>query len=143
MQDTVINTKVAVLINEDPKHSTFKGVASALGLQGIDPLDFIEPESHMLSEIYKEVFKDELANQLMGYLVNRHPVPLVYDLLDRIHASSERLVVVNTTLLTEEDIKFLDSALEHTLIYALTNSSQRDARNIYDESKAYRDEAGI
>ena len=137
------NNKVVILVNEDPSNTTFKEVGEALGLQGVDPLNFIEPESHMLSEIYKEIFKDTLANQLMGYLVSKHPVLLVYDVIDNVYKEKERLVLVNVTLLTKEDINFLKETLEHTILYHLGASPQRDARAIYDMSKDYRDEVGF
>lgn len=143
MPKTKVNNKVIILVSEDPGKSTFKEVADALGLPGINPLTFIEPESHMLSTIYKEIFTDELANQLMGYLVHKHPVLLVWDIIERVHADKERLVLVNVTLLTSEDIRFLEETLEHVLEYTLENSPQRDASSIYDGSKAYRDQVGL
>ena len=143
MQDTTVNKKVIILVTEDPKTPTFQEVNAALGLIGIDPLHFINPESHMLSEIYKDIFTDELANQLMGYLVHKQPRLLVWDIIERVHMSNERLVLVNATLLTEEDIRFLNDTLDHVLEYPLDNSYERDARNIYDGSKTYRDEVGI
>ena len=135
--------KVVVLVEENPANATFKEVTRALGLTGIDPLDFIEPESHMLSTIYRDIFTSELANELMGYLVHKQPTLLVWDIINRVHLNDERLVIVNTTLLSEEDVRFLVETLDHTLSYALEASPERSARDIYDGSKSYRDEVSI
>jgi len=135
--------KVVVLVEENPANATFKEVTRALGLTGIDPLDFIEPESHMLSTIYRDIFTSELANELMGYLVHKQPTLLVWDIINRVHLNDERLVIVNTTLLSEEDVRFLVETLDHTLSYTLEASPERSARDIYDGSKSYRDEVSI
>ena len=138
-----MNNKVIVLIEEDPIVSTFKEVAEHLGLEGINPLDFINPESHMLSNIYRNVFTDSIANELMGYLIHKHDGPLVYEVFAAIQKDDERLVLVNTTLLVDEDIKFLVNTLPHVLSYKISEQVNTCATDIYNGSKAYRDEVGI
>ena len=138
-----MNNKIVVLIEEDPQTSTFNEVAEMLGLKGIDPLNFIEPESHMLSTIYKDVFTNETANGLMGYLIHKHDGPIVYDIFAAIQKDVERLTLVNTTLLTVEDIRFLSSTLPNVLTYKLSGDVRGNATDIYDGSKAHRDEIGI
>ena len=131
--------KIVILIEENPEVGTFSTVANLLGLRGIDPLDFIEPESHMLSEIYKDVFNNRTANELMGYLIQRKGNPMVFDILNAIHNDEERLVLVNTTLLADEDISLLANTVSNLLTYRLAGDPQDEATKIYDASKAYRD----
>ncbi len=143
MEATVVNNKVIVMVEENPAVSSFKEVCQHLGLKGIDPLNLIDPESHLLSEIYKDMFKEELANQLMAYLVSKQSEMLIWSVLRRINDDTERLVLVNTTLLTKEDVRFIIETNDHVLQYKLEGSAQRSARDIYDGSKTYRDKEGI
>ena len=138
-----MNKQIVILIEENPQVSTFNEVVEMLGLKGIDPLNFIEPESHMLSTIYRDVFTNETANGLMGYLIHKHNGPIVYDVFAKIQEDTERLVLVNTTLLTDEDIRFLTSTVPNVLTYKLNGNARDNATDIYDGSKAYRDEIGI
>ena len=138
-----------ILINEDPKQSTFKEVACILDKPYIDPLDLIDPESHMLTTIYEDIFVSELANQLMSYLINKQDRPMVFDIVERIHshlrpthateAHKEKIVLLNVTLLRQEDIDFIIESFDHVLAYTLHGSAQFDARNIYDGIKKYND----
>ncbi len=140
----MLNRKVVVLIEENPKESTFHEVTRALGLKGIDPLDYIDPESHMLSEIYKEAFTDVTANRLLAYLIKRRTSPLVFDIFESIIDEPERLVLVNSTLLSEEDVDFLHTSIPHLLTYKIIFQDPRvSANDIYDGSKSYRDGVGI
>lgn len=141
--ETAVNNKVVVLVQEDPSYPLFKDTCKSLGLEGIDPLDFIEPESHTLLNIYKDIFKETVANELMGYLVNKQPILLVWDISNSIHDSDEKLIMVNATLLTEEDIRFIVETQDHVLTYNLEGSAELCARTIYDASKNYRDQEGI
>ena len=138
-----MNKQVIILIEEDPQTSTFNEVAEMLGLKGIDPLNFIEPESHMLSTIYKDVFTNDTANGLMGYLIHKHDGPIVYEVFAAVQEDTERLTLVNTTLLTKEDIRFLSSTLPNVLTYKLNGDARGNATDIYDGSKSYRDKIGI
>ena len=140
----MLERKVVVLVEENPKDGTFHDVAELLGLKGIDPLSYIDPESHMLSEIYKDVFTNETANELLAYLIKRRRKPLVFDLTESILGESEKLVLVNSTLLSDEDVSFLSKALPHLLTYKITTQvAQTSAGDIYVGSKKYRDEVGI
>ena len=134
-----MDNKIVVLIEEAPERGTFSTVAGLLGLRGIDPLNFIEPESHMLANIYNETCTDRTANEVMGYLIHRKGSPLVFDVLNAIHNEDERLVLVNTTLLSDEDIKFLSMTLEHVLTYRLLGDPQEESTKIYNGSKKYRE----
>ena len=137
------NKQIVVLLEEDPKHSIFKEVSELLGLSGIDPLDCIEPESHMLSTIYKDVFTSSTANDLLAYLIKRRGKPLVFDILNSIYGDTERLTLVNTTLLSDEDIRFMSESLPNILVFKLVGPARVAATTIYDASKAYRDTKGI
>ena len=139
MQDN----KIVVLVEESPEDATFNEVASILGLKGVDPLNFIEPESHMLSTIYRDVFVSETANELMGYMINKRKTPIVFDIFDKVYGDNERLVLVNTTLLTDEDIRFLSETLTNIMTVNLSGSAQKSARKIYDASKSLRDRLEI
>ncbi len=140
----MLERKVVVLVEENPKESTFHNVVELLGLKGIDPLDFIDPESHLLSEIYKDAFTNDTANELLAYLIKRRKKPLVFDLVESIIGESEKLVLVNSTLLSDEDVSFLAKSIPHLLTYKITSQDSRVAANdIYDGSKKYRDEVNI
>ena len=135
--------KIVILIEETPREATFKEVSNLLGLKGIDPLDFIEPEGHLLSNLYRDVFTVPLANELIGYLVHNQDNLLVMDVINAVYSDTERLTLVNTTLLTEEDVRFLKDSLISTIQYTLEASAEDDAWAIYDLSKDYRDKVGI
>lgn len=135
--------KIVVLAQEDPSQLVFNRTCDALGVIGIDPLSFINPESHTLVNIYKDMFKEELANQLMGYLVQRQKTLLVWDVINAVHQSQEDTVVINVTLLTAEDVNFITDTLEHVLTYEMQGSPLNCARNIYQGVKTYKDSKGI
>jgi len=134
------NAKVVVLTLEDPSFPKFQEVSKALTADAIDPINFIEPENHVLANIYKDMFKDEMANQLMGYLVHKQPILLVWDIINAIHRSTSTTILVNVTLLTEEDITFIISNIDNVLTYDLTGGSTKDtAGAIYGVVKEYKD----
>ena len=136
---TQVRDKIVVLVQEDPSYAMFAEVAELLAAESIDPLNFIDPESHMLAEVYKEIFKDPLANQLMGYLVSRQPTLLVWDIIGAVHESNKDLVLVNATLLTSEDVKFFFDAIDNVITFNLVGKPSDMAGNIYKDVKEYRD----
>ena len=138
-QNSKVRNKVVVLVQEDPSYAMFAEVSKLLVADAIDPLNFISPESHMLAEVYKEIFKDPLANQLMGYLVSRQPTLLVWDIIGAVHESNNELILVNATLLTEEDVKFFFDAIDNVVTYNLSGKPSIMAGNIYAEVKELRD----
>jgi len=144
-EDTSSN-KVIVLIEENPQLGTFEATGSRLGLyfntqSAIDPMHYLAPESHALGELYKDVFTEQLANELLAYLISKHPQALVYDIIEDVYASQERLILVNTTILTSTDVDFLIELFEgyaHMLTYRLLGDVETDAKTIYDASKRIR-----
>jgi len=73
------------LIEENPKYPLIQEVAQYLGVKVIDPLDFIDPESHALGELYKDVFTEQLANQLLAYLISRQDPQLIFQVVNAIY----------------------------------------------------------
>ena len=140
------NNKIVILVEENPQIGTFEATGAALGLYKstygcIDPIDFLARESHALGEIYKDVFTTDLANELMGYLVSKHPQALVYDVIESIFSSTEKLILVNSTLLKQEELEFISAVIgeERVMSYELTGAIEGDARQMYDASKCHRD----
>jgi len=138
--------KVIVLVEENPRVGTFEATGARLGLaqstgSAIDPMKYLAPESHSLGQIYKDVFTEPLANELLAYLVSRHPQALVYDIVETVYGSTERLILVNTTILTESDVDFLIDLFEgyaKVARYRLTGHVEEDAVTIYEASKNLR-----
>ncbi len=135
----MVKSKIVILIEENPKLGGFDNVCRLLGREGINPLNLLDPEAHTLSLLYKNIFEDRLANELLAYLVQRHPNILVMDIVSMIHDVEDELVIVNTSILLEEDIKFLNNSNKYTFSYNLTGDDSFDAREIYRYIKEYRD----
>lgn len=135
-----MSNKIIVLVTENPKHPTFDAVVAELGLYdgAVDPLSFLDKESHALDIIYKDVFTEDLANELLAYLVNKHPQDLVFDIINYIYGSNEKLILVNSTILSKEAEDFICDTFP-TMAYTLTGNHIADATTIYEASKAFRD----
>lgn len=135
-----MTNKTVVLVRENPKHSIFKGVVEALVVDSVEPLDLIDPESHLLTEVYKDIFTDDVANQLMAYLIARQPDMLIWDIIKKIMDSDTEVVLVNSTLLTDEDETFIINLFDDVLMHKLTTSDiKKEAGNIYLGLKKYND----
>ncbi len=140
-----MDNKLIILVEENPQIGTFEATCAAMGLYDrtdgcIDPLYYLSPESHALEELYKDIFKEDLANELLAYLINKHPNDLVYDVISDIYGIENNLILVNSTILTENECNFIATIFDgHTLMYRLTGNVEKDARHMYDESKKYRD----
>lgn len=132
--------KIVVLTQEDPSYPKFQAVNKLVGAYGIDPLNFIAPENHILANLYKDMFKDHMANQLLGYLVNKQPQLLVWDIMNAIHGTTANVITVNATLLTDEDIRFIEENVENVTTCILQGGSVKDiAGRLYNEVKVYTD----
>jgi len=145
--DTHVGNKIVILVEENPQVGTFEATCNAMGLYKsnlgcIDPIDYLAKESHALGSIYKDVFTTDLANELMGYLISKHPQDLVYDVIDGIFSSKEQLILINSTLLKQEEVDFILTIMEghsRVMSYTLTGAVEKDARQMYDASKHHRD----
>ena len=49
--------KVVVLVEENPKYHKFAEVLKKTAADGIDPLCLLDPESHVLINLYMDIFE--------------------------------------------------------------------------------------
>jgi len=121
-----IYNRRTLLVVEDPMVPTAQALALELGATYINPVHLMltgssptVSEGTAIDAVYKDVFSNNVANQLLAYLLYHDTTTVgipkvVSKVIEEVKKAEEcgtGYIVVNATLLREEDIEFIEEVI--------------------------------
>lgn len=128
-----MSNKLIILAKDS--YGTIPQTLEDISTEFIEPTEFLEDGIHDIPFIYKDAFSNDSkdAKELLEELIDtnkRTSMPYIFGVAEAIHSSREPIVIINSSILCNDDIKFIAQIFDDILFLTEINNTSESSHYV-------------